>query len=50
MGNSNGNYCMPYCPRPKSDDTKPIKRTAGSKYSVNDIVYYYQEATPEDDG
>ncbi len=50
MGNSNGAYCMPYCPKPKSDDSKPIKRTAGSKYAIKDIIYYYEDATPADEG
>jgi len=49
MGNSNGAYCMPYCPKPKTDDSKPIKRTAGSKYAIKDIIYYYDVAAPEED-
>ena len=37
-----GEVLMPYCPKPKTDDTKPPKRTAGSKYSVFDMIYYYE--------
>ena len=41
-----GEVQMPYCPQPKADDSKPAKRTAGSKYSVYDIIYYYDNLTP----
>ena len=41
-----GQVQMPYCPQPKADDSKPVKRTAGSKYSVSDIIYYYDNLTP----
>lgn len=37
-----GKVQMPYCPKPKTDDKKPAKRTAGSKYSVYDVVYFYE--------
>ena len=36
-----GEFAMPYCPQPTSDDTMPKKRIAKSKYSVADITYYY---------
>ena len=36
-----GDFAMPYCPQPTSEDTMPKKRIAKSKYSVADITYYY---------
>ncbi len=45
-----GKVQMPYCPQPKQDDSKPVKRTAGSKYSVYDIIYYYDNLAPADEG
>lgn len=42
-GNDNpvGNFCMPYCPQPVSDNSLPKQRIAKSKYSVLDVIYYY---------
>ncbi len=36
-----GDFAMPYCPQPTSEDTMPKQRIAKSKYSVADITYYY---------
>ncbi|MBR4404272.1 MAG: hypothetical protein IKT10_04080 [Clostridiales bacterium] len=36
-----GDFVMPYCPQPTSDDTMPKQRIAKSKYKVSDITYYY---------
>ena len=38
---SSGDFCMPYCPQPISEVSKPKQRIAKSKYSVADIIYYY---------
>ena len=45
VGYSTGNYCMPYCPAPGSSVSLPSVRPATSKYSVCELVYYYQEPT-----
>ena len=47
--NSNpvGDFCMPYCPQPVKDTTIPKQRLAKSKYSVVDIIYYYEGETTE---
>ena len=34
-------YCMPYCPKPKNTNSQPSKRPAKSKYSVSNVIYYY---------
>jgi hypothetical protein len=39
---SSGDFCMPYCPQPISEVSKPKQRIAKSKYSVADIIYYYE--------
>jgi hypothetical protein len=44
-----GNVQMPYCPQPKADDNLPPKRTAGSKYKVYDVIYYYEIPTADED-
>ena len=36
-----GNFSMPYCPQPVSDNSLPKQRIAKSKYSVLDVIYYY---------
>jgi len=36
-----GEFCMPYCPQPTTDNSLPKQRIAKSKYSVEDITYYY---------
>lgn len=43
MGNSNGGYCMPYCPGPNEGNKKPDQREAESKYKTINIIYYYQD-------
>ncbi len=40
-----GEFAMPYCPQPLSNNTKPKQRIAKSKYHVADIIYYYDSAT-----
>lgn len=40
-----GEFAMPYCPQPLSNNTKPKQRIAKSKYHVADIIYYYGSAT-----
>ena len=44
-----GNVQMPYCPQPRADDNLPPKRTAGSKYKVYDVIYYYELPTADED-
>ena len=36
-----GDFCMPYCPQPSTTSSMPQQRIAKSKYSVEDITYYY---------
>ena len=41
-----GDFSMPYCPQPISASNIPKQRLAKSKYSVADIIYYYDGSTP----
>jgi hypothetical protein len=41
-----GDFSMPYCPQPISASNIPKQRLAVSKYSVADIIYYYDGSTP----
>ena len=43
-----GNVQMPYCPQPRADDNLPPLRTAGSKYKVYDVIYYYEIPTADE--
>jgi len=45
LDNTSGDLCMPYCPQPGSDNKLPDQRIAKSKYSVVDIIYYYEAET-----
>ena len=40
-----GDFSLPYCPQPASSSNIPKQRLAVSKYSVADVIYYYDSGT-----